>query len=159
MRPVRDLPALVVLVVVAVSALLGGGVADYPSTAEPRVGTGNATVEVASTPATVRLERARFGAGTYRLSGDPAVVRVGDLRGNPELTYTLDVPGLELSHVAHYPLAGREGRVTLTFDPVEISPDLVDRERYDATVAVWLRTGDQYRNLAQERVTVEVEHE
>lgn len=157
MQPARALPAVVVLVVVVISALLGSGAAGYPSGNEPR--TGSATVEVLSTPETVTLERTRFGAGTYRLSSPPAVVQVHEVRGTPELTYTIDVPGLQLAEVAHYPLARKTGRQRLAFDPVEISPKRVEADRYQATVAVWLRTGDRYRTLAQTRVTVEVAHE
>lgn len=159
MQPARTFPAVVVLVVVVISALLGSGAAGYPSGNEPRTGTGSATVEVLSTPETVALEPTRFGAGTYRLSSPPAVVQVHEVRGTPELTYTIDVPGLQLAEVAHYPLARRTGRQRLAFDPVEISPKRVEADRYEATVAVWLRTGDRYRTLAQTRVTVEVAHE
>lgn len=152
------LPVVVVLAVVVISALLGSGAASYPAGDRPRVGTGAATVDVRSMPATVTLARARFGAGTYRLVVPPAVVEVRDVRGNPDLTYTVDVPGLQLSRIAHYPLAGRTGRQTVALDPVEVSPHLVEGTRYEATVAVWVRVGDRYRTLAQTRVPVEVAH-
>lgn len=159
MDPVRVLPTVVVLAVVVVSALLGSGAAGYPSWGGPAPGTGNSTVEVVSTPETVTLEKSRFGAGTYRLSAPPAVVRIHDVRKNPELTYTIDIPELFFSEVAHYPLGGRTGRQSVSFDPVEISPKQVDQDRYEGRIAVWIRTGDQYRTLTQTSVTVEVEHE
>lgn len=159
MDPVRVLPTVVVLVVVLVSVLLGSGAAGYPAWGGPEPGTGDATVEVVSTPETVTLEKTRFDAGTYRLSAPPAVVQVHQVRESPDLTYTIDIPELFFSEITHYPLAGRTGRQSLAFDPVEISPQHVDQDRYEARVAVWLRTGDRYRALAQTEVTVEVAHE
>lgn len=153
----RVLPAVVVLTVVVVSGLLGAGGAAYPGADGPRPGDGNASVDVVSTPETVTLERTRFGAGTFRPTATPAVVDVQSVRGNPELTYTLDIPNLSFSDVAHYPLAGRSGRVEVRFNPVELSPALVERSRYRATVGIWLRSGDRYVNLHQSRVPVEVD--
>jgi len=159
MRPTRSLPAALVLVVFLVSALLGTGVAGYPASREPAVGTGSATVEVVSVPDTVTIERTRFGAGTYRFTGAATTLRVETVRGNPDLTYAIDVPALQLADVAHYPLAGERGELTVRSNPVEISPDRVEAERYEGTVAVWIRSGDRYRNVVQQRVTFEVEHE
>lgn len=48
-------------------------------------------------------------------------------------------------------------RIELTFDRQETGPKWIDRERYDATLVVWIEEeGGQFRVLDRSSVTVEV---
>ena len=151
----------VFVVAVAVSAVASGplvGAVDL-TRAEPTPGEGTAAVTVESVPTTeVVLERGEFDAGRYHLTAPPAVVDVGAVEGNPMLRYTIDVPGLWFTASSRYELGGRDDdRLRLQPSPVGISPQTVDGDRYNATVSIWLRTGDLQTDLVQHRITVRVE--
>ncbi|MFC6975186.1 hypothetical protein ACFQL1_11845 [Halomicroarcula sp. GCM10025709] len=154
-------PLAALAVAVAVLAIVSGplvGAVDL-TRATPPAGAGDATVSVDSVPAgQIVLERSRFGAGRYHLSAPPAVVSVGSVDGNPVVRYTIDIPGLWTTATSRYQLADRSGeRMGLRPNPVGISPQRIDQTRYNATVAIWLRTGDRERDLIQRRITVEVQ--
>ncbi|MFC6726789.1 hypothetical protein ACFQE1_20925, partial [Halobium palmae] len=103
------------------------------------------------------LVRGGFDAGTYHLEARPGSVRVDDVDGNPTLKLAVDVPGIPYSDIRTYELGGREGEtVRLRFRPVDVSPEYVTDDRYDATVSLWLRSGDEYVQLSQETVSVGV---
>ncbi|MFC4356902.1 hypothetical protein ACFO0N_02950 [Halobium salinum] len=122
------------------------------------VGSGDAAVTLERPPVDgLELVRGDFDAGTYHLESTPGRVAVDDVSGNPALKLTVDVPGIYYSDVRTYELGGRSGEsVRLRFPAVDVSPEYVTANRYDATVGVWLRTGDEYDQLYQETVTVEV---
>ncbi|MFC7075299.1 hypothetical protein [Haloarcula halophila] len=154
-------PLAALAVAVAVLAFVSGplvGAVDL-TRATPPPGAGQADVSVESVPdGGIVLERGRFGAGRYHLSAPPAVVSVDSVEGNPVVRYTIDIPELWTTATSRYALAGRGGeRVQLRPNPLGISPDRIERESYEATVAVWLRTGDRERDLVQRRITIEVE--
>jgi hypothetical protein len=155
---VSQLPVGAVLLVVLVSVVSGPLVPWVDLTrAPPAPGAGTASASVESVPSEVRLVRERFGAGRYRLDAPAAVVGVDAVRGRPVLRYVVDVPALSFVATSERPLAGRDGdRVTLAVGGATASPRQVDRESYEATVAVWLREGPEYTALVQREVTVEV---
>ncbi|WP_143423209.1 hypothetical protein [Halegenticoccus soli] len=127
--------------------------------AAPPPGSGTADVEVRSVPAEIVLERSRFGAETFHLSGPDAVVAVDDVRGNPQLTYAVDIPDLWVTIASRRELRGAaDGEVRMAFRPEEISPKLIAERRYEATVSIWLlEEGGEYALLYEETVTIEVE--
>ncbi|WP_254273059.1 hypothetical protein [Haloarcula marina] len=150
----RLLSGVFVLVLVAAVAVgpLGVAVGESPTTPD------EATVTVESVPTdTLTLDRGRFGSGRYHLDAPPAVVTAANVSGTPSVRYVIDVPGLWMTATTRRDLAGREGRLALAASPATVSPDRVDRRRYNATVAVWVRTGSRDRDLLQRRITVEVE--
>jgi len=138
---------LVVAAAVAVGPL---GVTGEP-TAED-----SATVALVSAPSDgITLERGRFGSGRYHVEAPPAVVEADDVTGSPELRYVIDIPGAWVTLTSRYELTS-SGRLRLGASPATVSPDRIERGRYEATVAVWLRTGTRERALLQRQVTVEV---
>jgi len=145
---------LISLLLVATAAVavgpLGAG-ASQPTVTE------RANVTVESLPDdTITLERGRFGSGRYHIDAPPAVVSVENVAGTPILRYVIDVPGLWLTATSRYGLGGRDGRLEMRASPVTVSPDSIDRDRYEATVAVWVRTGTYERDIVQRHVVVEV---
>lgn len=160
----RNGPILVTaFVVIALSILSGplvGGVDLTSRPTTPAPGSGSASVSVQSVPTgTVHIERGEFDAGTYHLAAEPAVVRVSDVRGNPTLRYSVDIPALGLVDTKSYALGEQgAGTLRLEFRPFEISPEWIQKDRYNATIAIWLvQRGNEYESLYQESVTVEVE--
>jgi hypothetical protein len=154
-RPIAAL-AVGIAVLAVVSGPLVGAV-DL-TRATPPAGAGDATVSVESVPADrIVLERSRFGAGRYHLSAPPAVVALDSVEGNPVVRYTIDIPQLWVTATSRYPLADRGGqRLRLRPNPLGISPRRITQDRYNATVAIWLRTDDRERDLIQRRITIEV---
>lgn len=151
--------ALVVLALSIVSGPLVGSVDLTTRPTGPPPGSGSASVDVRSVPTeTVRIERGAFDAGTYHLSADPTVVWVRDVRGNPTLRYSIDVPALGLADTRTYALGGTgPGTLRLEFRPFEISPEWVTEDRYNATIAIWVvQRGNEYESRYQESITVDV---
>lgn len=139
----------ILLAAVAVGPLGVGGT--QPAVEE------RAAVSLVSAPTDeITLERGRFGTERYHVEAPPAVVSVSDVAGTPTLRYVIDIPQAWLTVTSRYGLAGREGRLQLGASPETVSPDRIDQGRYDATVAIWVRTGTRERALLQRRVTVEV---
>lgn len=139
---------------VAVATVAAGplvGAVDPGRTGTPPPGTGSADVRVVSVPTDrFAFVRERFGAGKYRLDAPPAVVAVEAVEGNPTVTYAVDVPALSWTATGRYDLAGAEGnRLRLRPAPRTVAPDRLERDRYAATVAVWVRTGDAYTAVFQ----------
>lgn len=129
-----------------------------PAHRGPTPGTGNASTSDVTLPVNVTLERARYGAGTYRLDGSRPTVDVGGVSGNPRLVFVVDFPGLGVAASRGVDLAGRANEtLDLRYDTVEFSPKNVDANAYNATVSVWLyHDGGVQTELASRRVTVEV---
>ena len=145
----------------ALSAVVSGplvGAVDL-TRAERPPGAGSADVAVESVPTDdIVLAAGRFGAGRYHLTAPAAVVTVRSVTGNPVLRYSVDVPGLWLTASSRYELGGTAGtQLRLTPNPSGVSPQRVEAGRYNATVSIWLRTGDLQTDLFQRPITVEVE--
>lgn len=145
---------------VALSAVVSGplvGGVDL-TRAETPPGDGTAEVAIERAPADeIVLERGSFGAGRYHLTAPPFVLTVESVDGNPVIRYTVDVPDLWLTVSSRYDLAGTEGKqLRLRPNPTGVSPQRVERGRYNATVSIWLRTGDVETDLLQRPVTIEV---
>jgi len=139
----------VLLAAVAVGPLGVGGT--HPAIEE------RATVSLVSAPTdAITLERGRFGTERYHVEAPPAVVSVSGVAGNPTLRYVVDIPEAWLTVTSRYDLAGREGRLHLGASPTTVSPERIDKERYEATVAIWLRAGTHESAILQRQVTVEV---
>lgn len=124
----------------------------------PPVGVGETAVAVESVPTTeLTLERGRFGSGRYHLDAPPAIVDVDSVTGTPVIRYTIDIPDLWITATSRYELAGRAGtRLELRPEPIGISPQRIERDRYEGIVAIWVREGDRERHVALQRVTIEV---
>lgn len=156
-----DASATAVVALLALATVASGplfpGVDLTPERTTPS-GSGDAAVAVERPPAGgLELVRGDFDAGTYHLESTPGRVAVDDVVGNPTLKLAVDVPGIGYSDVRSYDLAGRDGgTVRLRFRPIDVSPAYVTDDRYDATVSIWLRSGDEYVQLYREAVTVRV---
>lgn len=144
--------AFSLFVVVAAVAVGSGGIGATDTDVEDSA---NVTLVSAPTDGIV-LERGRFGSGRYHIDAPPAVVDVSDVTGTPTLRYAIDIPAAWLTLTSRYDLAGREGELRMGASPATVSPERIDQGRYEAIVAVWLRTGVHERSLVQRRVTVEV---
>lgn len=124
-------------------------------TGEP-VAEDSATVSLVSAPSDgITLERGRFGSSRYHVEAPPVVVEAAEVTGTPELRYVIDIGGAWVTVTSRYELTG-DGRLRLGASPATVSPDRIQRGSYEATVAVWLRTGSRERALLQRQVTVEV---
>jgi len=149
--------ALLVAILAVASGPLVGAVDVTQQETPP--GEGSTAVSVDSVPTgQVTLERGRFGSGRYHLAAPPAVIAVDRVEGNPAVRYTIDIPSLWITATSRYELAGTEGtQMELRPEPIGISPQRVDRDRYDAILTIWIREGDRERQILLERITIEVE--
>jgi hypothetical protein len=149
--------ALFVAMLAVASGPLVGAV-DVTQTEMP-TGDGSASLSIDSVPAEqITLEQGRFGSGRYHLTAPPAAVTVDRVEGNPAVRYTVDIPSLWITATSRYELAGTEGtQLELRPEPIGISPQRVNRDSYDATLAIWVREGDRERQVFVKRITIEVQ--
>lgn len=122
-------------------------------------GEGSTVVSVNAVPTgQVTLERGRFGSGRYHLAAPPGAITVDRVEGNPAVRYTIDIPSLWITATSRYELAGTEGtQMELRPEPIGISPQRVEQDRYDAILTIWIREGDRERQVFVERITIEVQ--
>lgn len=150
------------VVLVAVTALVSGplvGGVDFTRAADDPTapaGTGTAEVSVESVPETVVLDRGDFGAGTYHMQAEDAIVRVGDVTGNPHLEYIVEIPALDYVEGRIIRLHDAQGdRMHLAVRPVEIGPRIVREDAYEGTISVRLQS-DRNRVLYEAQIRIEV---
>lgn len=129
------------------------------ASASPPPGSGTADVAVRAVPGdSIQFVESDFGAGTYHLAGHEAVVYVDNIAGNPRVNYAIDIPALQLTDINSYYLAQvGPGPLELKLRPIELNPDRISQDSYEATLAIWLVTnGDEYVSLYQESIRIEV---
>lgn len=150
---------LVVMPVVAGPHVPGIHLPDNASTTQPP-GDGTADVSVQSVPGnSVQFVKSDFGAETYHFTDHAALVHVQSVDGNPRVNYAIDIPALELTDINSYHLAQKgTGPLELRLRPIELDPDRITQDSYDATIAIWLVTdGNEYESLYQETIRIEVQ--
>lgn len=151
----------VVLVVTPVIAgpLVPGIQLPEKAAASPPPGEGTATVSVRSVPGnSIQFVQSDYGAETYHFTNTAAVVEVQTIEGNPRVNYAIDIPALKLTDINSYHLAEREpGALELRLRPIELDPDRITQDSYEATIAIWLVTnGNEYESVYQETIRIEV---
>lgn len=160
MEPVRGVPLAVVGLVVVVLAVTGplGPLpipADYSGDRAP--GTGNATVTVTDAPDRPRLVPGRQGQGVYYLRVPDVEVDVTDLRGNPTLVYSVGIEDLGYSRSSiHFLGSAGPGRHAISMERDTFDAGRLDRDRYDGTLELVLRTEGTARELYRAETTVVV---
>ncbi len=128
-----------------------------PSQPTGPYGGGTADVTVEEVPDTVVLERASFGAQTYRFSHEESEIAVHSVGGNPYLEYRIEIPALDIVHIRAQKLNDSSPRTeTLRFDAYEIRPEVVQSETYRGHLEIQLQS-DNYAVLHSSNVTVRVE--
>lgn len=118
---------------------------------------GTATVSVEDPPSDrVTIERERFGAETYAITADDAIVSVEGVDGCPRLVYRIQVPELGVDTRQMYFLEGiDEEELTISAPVHRFDPDEIQQETYRGTVSLELQ-GEQNRVLYESNVTVTV---
>lgn len=161
MEPVRDVPLAVVALVVLVVALTGPfGPLSVPTAygGDRAPGTGNATVAVTAEPGEPRLEPGRQGEGIYYLRVPDVEVAVSDLRGNPTLSYRIEIESLGYTRgSAHFLGAAGPGRHAISLESDTFDESRLDRDAYNATIELVLRTEGTAREVYRAETTVVVE--
>lgn len=104
----------------------------------------------------VALERGRLGSGRYHVDAPPTIVIIGSVTGSPTLRYTIDIPAAGIAVTSRYDLADRQGQLRMGASPATISPDRIEQDSYEGTVAIWLQTGNRDRALLQRTIRIEV---
>ncbi len=149
---------LVVMPVVAGPLVPGINLSGNVSASRPP-GDGTADVSVRSVPGdSIQFAESDFGAETYHFADHAATVYVKSVEGNPRVNYAIDIPALALTDINSYHLArSGTGPLELRLRPIELDPDRITQESYEATIAVWLVTdGNEYESLYQETIKIEV---
>ncbi|MFC7155286.1 hypothetical protein ACFQPA_07435 [Halomarina halobia] len=147
--------------VVLLALVLTGPYGPIDATASPSdgFGSGEGTADVRDVrlPEAATLERGRYGETAYALSVPPATATVTGVTGRPILVYEVRIADLGYSRVSLTSLdAGVDGRVRLTVAADAFAPDRIDRRRYEATVSVTLRSGEERTVVDRATVPVEV---
>jgi hypothetical protein len=162
MDPQRLAIAGVVATVIVVSLLSGPLVAGVDLSPTPSDDghppqTGNATVEVLSTPDTVRLEKGSFGSESpYTLVVPDATIRISNVTGGPLLIYKLRIPELGYSRGTTYFLDGSSaGTRSVGLDKTTVNKDLW-KDQYRGELLLLLRGDGPEQILYRDNVTVEV---
>lgn len=120
-------------------------------------GEGTASVTVVSPPDGPTLDAGRQGGDVYYLRVPDVEVDVSELRGNPTLTYSLDVDGLNYNRGSvHFLGSVGDGRAALSLSRDTLDGSRIDRESYRARVTLTLRTTDAERIVYNETTVVEV---
>lgn len=122
------------------------------------LGQGTASVSVVSAPERATLEPGRQGGGVYYLRVPDTEVTVTQLRGNPILTYTIDVDQLGYSRSSVLGLAetgGGQVRLSLAQDAMD--GDQLTRESYDGELRLVLRGNGEKTVVYEKGITIEVQ--
>ena len=122
------------------------------------LGSGSASVSVVSAPENATLDPGRQGGDVYYLNVPDSEVQISQLRGNPLLTYTIDIDGLGYSRSSVTGLAPvGEGAASLSLSQDTLNAGRLEQDQYDATLRIVLRGDGEEQVLYDQPVTVEVE--
>jgi len=155
-----------VAVYATVAFLVGAAVASGPLVSAvsvpaggltgPDPGTGDATVTVVSEPGDAAIERGEFDTGAYYLDPPTLVVDLEAVSGQPILTYSVSIDGLQTSSAVYFVTGENSGRLELTVDEEAFDPDEITEETYSGEVRLVVRAGDAERTVYREPITVAV---
>jgi hypothetical protein len=156
--------ALVGLVVVSTAAISGPLVpgvdlSPEPGTAgvEPNPGSGNVTVESVSLDGEFVVKKGAFGSGQYVLLAPDAIVTVGQVEGQPIVTYKIQVHGVGISRSSVAFLSPENSqRQVLSMGEKTVSPDRVDQDQFEIGVVVTARDEGGADEVFNETVFAEV---
>jgi hypothetical protein len=154
----RGVVAATAIVIVAVAVATGPlGLVGLSTEELTTPETGNATISVGTISDTATLTAGQQGTDFFVFHTPDATIEVSDLRGNPILEYSLDIEVLGYKRTSVYFLDSHgEGQLTLSFNRDTLDSARIDRDSYDATLAVTLR-GETERTVFERPVTVEVQ--
>jgi hypothetical protein len=118
---------------------------------------GRIDATVVSTPNSITIDQARFGAHVAHLRAPPVYLDVAEVSGQPTVSYKLrfEKQGYATATVS-FPNESVSGRYALEFNEQTIDPDRFERDEYNVTLRVVARDGTGERVLANRTVTAEV---
>ena len=121
------------------------------------LGSGSASVSVVSAPENATLDPGRQGGDVYYLNVPDSDVQISQLRGNPLLTYSIDIDQLGYSRSSVTGLATvGEGRASLSLSQDTLTAGQLEQDQYNATLRIVLRGNGEEQVLYDQPVTVEV---
>ena len=122
----------------------------------PEPGTGDATVTVVSGPSDAAIERGEFDTGAYYLDPPTLAVDLEAVSGQPVLTYSVSVDGLQTSSAVYFVTGEDSGRMELTVDEEAFDPDEITESEYTGEVRLVLRGSNTEQTIYREPITVQV---
>lgn len=157
-RVVLAVAAVVVVVTVATGPFGPLTVSNAFSGAQAP-GTGNATVTVVTPPGQPTLEPGRQeGSDVYYLRVPDAGVEVSDLRGNPILTYSIEIEAFGYTHSSvHFLGEVGEGSQSISLSRSALEASRVENDSYRAQVELAVRRDGTERTVYTATTTVETE--
>jgi hypothetical protein len=159
MTPGRTVVLAAVSLILLVTAATGTPLWTVPEMGanQAPLGQGTASVSVVSMPDTATLDPGRQGGDVYYLRVPDATVEISQLRGNPILTYSIDIDGLGYSTSSVNALATTgEGQASLSISDVALEGDRLTQDRYEGELRLVLRGDGDEQVVYSEPITVEV---
>lgn len=134
------------------------GAVDFTTAPEPRsFEGGDATVTDVSLPASATISPGRFGSGEDYLRVPDGAVTLANVTGTPMLAYQISIPEIGYSRsTTHFVTDADEGPYALSMERDAIESSRVADGSYNGTLAVYLRSNQTERTVADRNVTVEV---
>jgi len=118
---------------------------------------GDATVGAVTLPSSTEITSGRFGSGEYYVHVPDATLTVANVTGTPLLAYQFSIPAMGYSRsTTHFVTSADAGTYGLSLERDAIEPSRVEKQSYDGTLSVFLRSNESERRLAERNVTVEV---
>lgn len=150
-------------IILAITLLSGPllGVVDLTQEQGPTItdqfGNGSADVTVESLPERLTIASGRYGSEQYYLRVPDIVANVSNVVGQPLLRYDIGIGELGFStSTTAFLSPDAEGRTRLTMEAPPFEEGDIQRERYNATITVLVRSDGVDRIIEQETVVVEV---
>jgi hypothetical protein len=122
------------------------------------LGEGTASVSVVSAPEQATLEPGRQGGNVYYLRVPDTEVEVSQLRGNPLVSYSIDIDGLGYSRSSVTGLGTvGDGTARLSLSEDTLDGNRLEQTEYDGRLRLVLRGDGGEQVLYDEPITVEVQ--
>jgi hypothetical protein len=160
MNPGRAVVFTAVGVIVLVTAASGTPLWSVPEkgAGQAPLGDGTASVSVVSTPEQATLEPGRQGGDVYYLRVPDTEIEVSQLRGNPLVSYSIDIDelGYSRSSVTSLGTVG-EGGARLSLSEDALDGTRLERQEYEGQLRLVLRGNDEEQVLYDQPITIEVQ--
>jgi hypothetical protein len=159
MNPGRAVVLAAVGVIVLVTAASGTPLWSVPEqgAGQAPLGEGTASVSVVSAPEQVTLEPGRQGGDVYYLRVPDTEIEVSQLRGNPLVSYSIDIDGLGYSRSSVSALGTvGEGTARLSLSDDALDGNRLEQDEYDGRVRLVLRGNGEEQVLYDQPITIEV---
>jgi len=160
MNPGRAVVLVAASVVVLVTAASGTPLWSVPDrgAGQAPLGEGTASVSVVSAPERATLDPGRQGGNVHYLRVPDTEIEVSQVRGNPLVSYSIDINelGYSRSSVTGLGTVGT-GAVRLSIARDALDGARLEQEEYDGRLRLVLRGNGQERVLYNQPITVEVQ--